>query len=184
MATKKVETPFLIRRVEVLKKLQANKDWLEENFKIVRDTEAQAAIEVDRNAADEWVTENFDAVVRHIKDGNYIVNNHWNQNFAQTGAYTIVIDLHEVPGNPFSGALKKGEAQQQLRMLSQAVKGAFQSSTTSQGKVIPSRYQQITQYIALLEQASDEFIDAKFYDGITSILPSFKEQYELSNTID
>jgi hypothetical protein len=161
-----------------------NKQWLEESFKKVKEYESQPETEVfGQTEAEEWVNKNRDVVLEHMKDQtNTMFSNHWNQDFAENGRFNIVIDLKEIPSFPFYENKKKENLS--LKKLSVAIKSAFISTTTSHGKTIPSRYQAINQYIILFEGSTDEFIDAKFYDEVPTLLSNFEEQYNLAGTID
>ena len=184
-AAKKTDSPFLVRRIEVLKKLQTNKQWLEESFKKVKEAESEPeTITLSKDEAEEWVTQNLDTVLDFAKDlKNIEFSNHWSQDFAKDGRFTFFCDLKKLPSFPRFEP-KEEKEKLALKKLSCAVKSAFISTTTSHGKVIPSRYQSITQYIILFENSTEEFIDAKFYDDVPTLLPNFEEQYNLSSTID
>lgn len=183
-AAKKIDSPFLVRRIEVLKKLQTNKQWLEESFKKVKEYERKEETQGFSLAeADRWVEENRDAVLEHMKDpDNTTFNNHWSQDYSENGRFNIIIDLKNIPSFPFHNKERKENLS--IKKLSEAIKSAFISTTTSHGKTIPSRYQAINQYIILFEGSTDEFIDAKFYDEVPTLLPNLEEQYNLSGTIN
>jgi hypothetical protein len=167
-----------------LKKLQTNKQWLEESLKKVKEYESQPETQgFSQTEAEEWVNKNRDVVLEYMGNpDNTVFSNHWNQDFAENGRFNILIDLKYIPSFPFYNNKRKEDLS--MKKLSGAIKSAFISTTTSHGKTIPSRYQAINQYIILFEGSTDEFIDAKFYGEVPTLLSNFEEQYNLAGTID
>jgi len=186
-ATKKIEaSPFLVRRTEIVKKLTANKDWLEASYKQVREHEALGKADADawdRKRVEQWARDNWDKV-RHllVTDSTLRFDNQWHQNWYENGTFTINIDLHNIPSFPPREASVEVSGHS-LTQLSNAIKPAFM--TTSDGrKEIPSRYQRICQYISLFEQSAEEFLDAKFYSDLPNLISEYAEQFETVGQIN
>jgi hypothetical protein len=185
-ATKKIEaSPFLVRRVNILEKLRDNKVWLEEAYKEVKHLEVYDEGVVSGTDVVVWMEANWEAVLNQLtqshKDGALKFDYHYHYDYARPDATIDVrINLHRVEGYPY----KKSEANTNKRKLHEAVKQAFLSSSDNKGNVSPSRYQRICQYISLFDQSDDEFIDAKFYSDLPSLIPSFKDQFNIVQQID
>lgn len=186
-ATKKIETaPFFIRRTDTLKKLTANKDWLETSYKKVREHESASKTEVeawDRRRVEQWANENWDKV-RHllVKSDDVYMDNNWHQNWYESGSFTIRIDLHQIPSFPPRQAMVEEEGHT-ITQLNQAIRPAFM--VTSDGrKEIPSRYQRICQYISLFEQSNEEFLDAKFYSDLPNLISDYEQQFNTVGQIN
>lgn len=178
-ASKKIEaSPFLVRRAEVLQKLQANKQWLEESFKRVKELDDPNDRESwNHNHVTEWMTENWDKVVDFIKKKEDInIDGNWHQNYSVPGSrMTIIIDPFDIEGYPKRESYTNNK---DLIPLRSAIQGAFQVVNDNKGQPIPSRYQKICQHIALFEQSTEEFIDAKFYSDIPNLISDYKSQWE------
>ena len=186
-ATKKIEaSPFLVRRTEIVKKLIANKDWLEASYKQVREHEAIGKADADawdRKRVEQWARDNWDKVrclLEQPSDINF--DNQWHQNWYENGTCTINIDLHIIPNFPPRVATR-AESGHSLVQLSNAIKPAFMATSDGR-KEIPSRYQRICQYISLFEQSTDEFLDAKFYSDLPNLISEYSEQFETVGQIN
>jgi hypothetical protein len=66
-ASKKIEaTPFLVRRVNVLEKLKANKEWLEEAYNQVKHLEVDDEQKASGKDAVAWMQENWGAGLKQL----------------------------------------------------------------------------------------------------------------------
>lgn len=179
-ATKKIEaSPFLVRRTEIVKKLTANKEWLEASYKRVREHESSSHTEVeawDRRRVEQWATDNWDKIKELVnKPEEVYMDNSWHQNWYDNGSFTIRLDLHGIESFPPRQAMVE-EAGHTITQLNNAIKPAFM--VTSDGrKEIPSRYQRICQYISLFEQSAEEFLDAKFYSDLPNLISDYEHQF-------
>jgi hypothetical protein len=177
-ASKKIEaTPFLVRRVSVLEKLKANKEWLEESHLQVRDNPATEET-VSAKTAVTWAKANWDEVLKSLteshKNGTLEFSYHHHRNYSDPDSpIEVLIYLHEVPTYPY----RKDSTNTNIQELNEAIKQAFVSYTDHKGVATPSTYQKICQYVALFEQSTDEFIDAKFYSDLPTLIPDFKAQF-------
>jgi hypothetical protein len=185
-ASKKIEaTPFLVRRVSVLEKLKANKEWLEEAYNQVKHLEVDDEQKASGKDAVAWMQENWGAVLKQLaqahSDNTLKFDWHYHYDYSIPEATIDVrITLNQIEGYPY----KRSEANTNMLKLNVAVKQAFLSHTDNKGSTTPSRYQKICQYISLFDQSDEEFIDAKFYGDLPHLISSFKDQFNTVQQID
>jgi len=191
MATAKSKlttSPFMIRRVDVLAKLNKNKKWLEDGYKSTQTlregrsvTRNGQLVGMNCDDAKKWLSSNWANVqvaFSNLKSSDAQLN-YYTDYSDPDAVISFNLQMSEIPG--FDSVQENPDVK--LTNLNEAINPCFQQITDNRGNSKPSRYQQICGYATMLESNQDEWVDANLYANINNLITDFEQQFNTVGVI-